>query len=264
MILDSRTISSSAARGMICHTALAAAIALCASGCIGYTGAARSVTPDVLKRERGWVSVDGVELLRQEADHDCGPTALAMVVRHYVPSLSATEIKRGFGIDRRASAAELRDRATELGLSAFVIEGTVEDLAHELKQQRPVIVGMAKPTATGAVSHYEVVVGIHPQTRRILTLDPAVGWRQNSLLEFLKEWTSTGNVLIIVLPSKPAASPRMRPQAARALVSDVRELRRSRLGSAARPASSLRAATDAAGLRGGSVQRAMRRATVAS
>jgi hypothetical protein len=127
-----------------------------------------------------------------------------MVVRHYVPSLTATEITRGFGTDLRASAAELRDRARQLGHSAFEIEGTVEDLAHELKQQRPVIVGMAKPTATGAVSHYEVVVGIHPRTQRVLTLDPAVGWRQNSLLEFMKEWTSTGSVLIIVLPSAPS------------------------------------------------------------
>ena len=180
------------------------AFSLCASGCIGYTGSARSVTPEVWRQERGWVAVQGVRLIRQQADHDCGPTALAMVVRYYRPSLPAAQITQGFGGDRRVSAAELRDRARELGLSAFVVEGTVEDLAYELKRQRPVIVGMAKPTATGAVSHYEVVVGIHPQTQRILTLDPAVGWQQNSLLEFMKEWVSTGSVLITVLPLPPS------------------------------------------------------------
>jgi hypothetical protein len=79
------------------------AFSLCASGCIGYTGSARSVTPEIWKQERGWVAVQGVR-------------------------------------------------------------------SYELKRQRPVIVGMAKPTATGAVSHYEVVVGIHPPTQRILTL----------------------------------------------------------------------------------------------
>ena len=192
-----------------CHSVMyrrlfPAVICLCASGCIGYTGSARSVTPEVWKQERGWVAVQGVKLIRQRADHDCGPTALAMVVRYYRPSLVAEQITQGFGGDRRASAAELRDRARELGLSAFVIEGTVEDLAHELQQQRPVIVGTAKSTATGAVSHYEVVVGIHPQTQRILTLDPAVGWQQNSLLEFMKEWVSTGQVLITVLPIPPS------------------------------------------------------------
>lgn len=183
---------------------LPAIVFLCASGCIGYTGSAHSVTPEVWKQERGWVAVQGVELIRQQADHDCGPTALAMVVRYYRPSLGAEEITHGFDRDRRASAAELRDRARELGLSAFVIEGTVEDLAHELKEQRPVIVGTAKPTTTGAVSHYEVVVGIHPETQRILTLDPDAGWQENSLLEFMKEWVSTGQVLITVLPVAPS------------------------------------------------------------
>lgn len=189
---------------MLYRRLFAVAFSLYASGCIGYTGSARSVTPEVWKQERGWVAVQGVHLIRQHADHDCGPTALAMVVRYYRPSLAAEQITQGFGGDRRASAAELRDRARELGLSAFVVAGEVEDLAHELKQHRPVIVGMAKPTATGAVSHYEVVVAIHPQTQRIVTLDPAVGWQQNSLLEFMKEWVSTGRVLITVLPLAPS------------------------------------------------------------
>ena len=201
MTFDSGTHACAAAPGIIGRASLVTALALWVGGCIGYTGSAHSVTPDVLRQERGWVGVSGMQLLRQRADHDCGPTVLAMVVRHYLPSVAATEVTRGFGTDRRASAAELRDRARELGLSAFVIEGTVEDLAHELKQHRPVIVGMAKPTATGAVSHYEVVVGIHPRTQRIVTLDPAVGWQQNSLFGFMREWMSTGNVLIVVLPS---------------------------------------------------------------
>ena len=188
---------------MRCRWPWVAAFSLCASGCIGYTGSARSVTPEVLQQERGWVAVRGVPLIRQQADHDCGPTALAMVVRHHQPARSVAQITRGFDRERRASAAQLRDRARELGLTAYVIEGTVQDLAHELEQQRPVIVGMAKPTATGAVTHYEVVVAIHPETRRILTLDPAVGWQQNSLTEFMKEWVSTGSVLIIVLPLAP-------------------------------------------------------------
>lgn len=191
-------------RGVIHRSLLPAIVCLCASGCIGYTGSAHSVTPEVWKQERGWVAVQGVELIRQKADHDCGPTALAMVVRYYRPSLGPEQITRGFDRDKQASAAELRDRARELGLSAFVIEGTVQDLAHELKQQRPVIVGTAKSTTTGAVSHFEVVVGIHPETERILTLDPDAGWQENSLLEFMKEWVSTGQVLITVLPVPPS------------------------------------------------------------
>jgi ABC-type bacteriocin/lantibiotic exporter with double-glycine peptidase domain len=192
---------------MSCRLLSLAMFCLSTGGCVGYTGSARSANPDVLKQERGWVAVEGVSLLRQQADHDCGPTALAMVVRLHLPSLAVERITRGFDIHRRASAAQLRDRARELGLSAFVIEGTVEDLAHELEENRPVIVGMAKPTVTGAVSHYEVVVAMHPETKRILTLDPAVGWQENSLFEFIREWTSTGSVVIIVLPPPPYRPP---------------------------------------------------------
>jgi len=184
---------------MRCHWPWVTVFALCASGCVGYTGSARDATPEV-SHERGWIAVRDMALLRQRADHDCGPTALAMVVRHYLPALAVERITGGFVRDQQASAAELRDRARELGLGAYVIEGTLRDLAHELEQHRPVIVGMAKPTATGAVSHYEVVVAIQPRTQRILTLDPAVGWQENSLRGFMKEWLSTGSVSIIVLP----------------------------------------------------------------
>jgi ABC-type bacteriocin/lantibiotic exporter with double-glycine peptidase domain len=200
-------LGGSAANGVALRLLLVSCLALGMSGCVGYTGAARDVSADILMQERGWVAVRGMTLIRQRAGHDCGPTALAIVVRHYLPALSAAETTRGFDPERRASAAELRERARELGLSAFVLEATVEDLAHELERQRPVIVGVAKSTATGPVSHYEVVIGIHPRTRRVLTLDPAVGWRQNSLLEFMKEWVSTGNVAIFVLPvAAPTAS----------------------------------------------------------
>ena len=63
---------------------------------------------------------------------------------------------------------------------------------------------MAKPTVQGAVSHFEVVIGIHPESRRIATFDPAAGWRQNSLLDFMTEWQATGRVLLVVMPRAPA------------------------------------------------------------
>jgi hypothetical protein len=83
-----------------------------------------------------------------------------------------------------------------------VIEGTLEDIKHELQSGRPIIAGMAKPTAKGRVSHYEVIVGLHVPTRRIATLDPALGARQNSLEGFVHEWVPTGQLLLIVLPPK--------------------------------------------------------------
>jgi ABC-type bacteriocin/lantibiotic exporter with double-glycine peptidase domain len=189
---------------------LALVLACClGSACagVGYTGAARDLSPDVLRNEPGWIAVDDVPMMRQSGRYDCGPTALAMVLSYWYPAVPASR----FGAsererDRRLSAGELRDRARALGLAAFVVEGTLTDIAHELRRDRPVIVGTVKPVGEDrGVSHYEVVVGIHPQTKRIATLDPSAGWRQNTFEEFAKEWAPSGRLLLVVLPRKDAA-----------------------------------------------------------
>jgi hypothetical protein len=52
-------------------------------GCSTYTGSAVSIKPNELKREAGWLAVDGVPLLKQARELDCGPTALAMVLSYW-------------------------------------------------------------------------------------------------------------------------------------------------------------------------------------
>lgn len=170
-------------------------------GACGYTGAARDLNPEVWKHERGWISVDDVPMVLQKADHDCGPAALAMVLAYWHRADPSHRLD-GFPPNARVAAAALRDRARTLGLSAFVIEGTLNDIKHELLLKRPVIVGLAKPTTTGPVSHYEVVIGIHPASKRVVTLDPANGLRQNTFDDFAFEWISAGRLLLVVLPTQ--------------------------------------------------------------
>jgi predicted double-glycine peptidase len=180
-------------------------VALLISGCSTYMGSATTLSPQTLRKEPGWVSVRGVEPLRQKDDHDCGPTALHMVLNYWQPQRS-TEVLQELPVDRQASAAELRDAARRRGLSAFVVEGESEDLVHEIEAGRPVIVGVAKRTTEGtAVTHYEVVVGMHRASRRVATYDPAVGVRQNSFGGFLMEWYAAGRVLLVIMP-KPTAT----------------------------------------------------------
>ena len=164
-------------------------------------GSATTLSPEKLQNEPGWVAVHGVKPLRQKDDHDCGPTALHMVLDYWQPD-RANEPLPELPLDRQASAAELRDAARRRGLSAFVVEGEPEDLVHELEAGRPVIVGVAKPTAQDAVAHYEVVVGMHRGSRRVATYDPAEGVRQNSFGGFLMEWQAAGRVLLVVMPKQ--------------------------------------------------------------
>ena len=181
-------------------------LAAAATGCSTYTGSAQTLHPLSLTHERGWLAIESVPLRRQTEEHDCGPTALAMVFAYHHraaddPALAA--LPR----DRQISVGELRDLARDQGFSAFVVAGTPEDLVYELKHQRPAIVGVAKPTVNGAVTHYEVVVGMNRDSQRIATLDPAAGWRQNSFAGFLSEWQATGRVLLVLVPAAPAPPP---------------------------------------------------------
>ena len=121
-----------------------------------------------------------------------------MIVSYWQPGSARLRPSR----DVQISAGELRELAKQRGFSAYVVAGTVDDLVYELKHGRTVIVGTAKPTVGGAVTHYEVVIGLHRESQRVATLDPAAGYRQNSFTGFLTEWNATGQVLLVVGPAK--------------------------------------------------------------
>jgi len=178
-------------------------LAMCASACSVYSGDATTLQAAQLRREAGWVYVDGVPELRQAHEQDCGPTALAMELADY-RAAEREQVLAALPAERRASVTELRDFAKARGFNAFVVEGKPEDLVFELKQGRPLIVGMAKPTVGGAVAHYEVVIGMHRDSQRVATLDPAAGLRQNSFSGFLSEWQATGRVLLVMIPQAQA------------------------------------------------------------
>jgi hypothetical protein len=171
--------------------------------CTTYAGSASAVLPTEIKPEAGWLAVNGVPLYRQTDEHDCGPTALSMVLSYWQPSAARVD-KGALPLDRQITVGALRDLAKTRGFSAFVVAGTPDDLVFELKHGRSVIVGVAKPTLKGAITHYEVLVGMHRDTRRVATLDPARGWQQNSFSGFLSEWEPTGRVLLVLVPAHEA------------------------------------------------------------
>jgi len=179
--------------------ALAAAVVL--AGC--YHGTARTVLPSDLARDRGWVVVHGVHLIRQTAERDCGAAALAMMLQRWSVPSSADEILRsvpvesGHGITVRA----LRDFARQKGLRAFLIKGELADLVNEVGLNRPVLVGLVQRYGDRALSHYEVVAGINQTTRRVLLLDPAHGLREDGFDGFAAEWDAAGRPTLVIVAS---------------------------------------------------------------
>jgi len=191
---------------VIARVGLVLALALAAPAC--YTGSAHSLPANsvsALAHDPEWRIVRDVPFVAQQTTSDCGPAALAMVLAHFgAPPATTPELARG---DVRAGT--LRDVARSRGLEAYVVSGTFDDLFTQVARGRPVLVGLAKPMAfTGgrALAHYEVVVGVNRAKRLILSLDPAVGLRENTLEGFAREWAPTKQVTIVFLGAR-AGSP---------------------------------------------------------
>jgi ABC-type bacteriocin/lantibiotic exporter with double-glycine peptidase domain len=183
--------------GLAFVCALGASLSL--AGC--YAGTAHTVTARQIAADPGWLVVPDVPLIRQSGTSDCGAAALAMVLAHWQRPIPLDEItaRDPAASSKGWKAGQLRDLARERGLQSFVVSGQLGDLNHEISQGRPVMVGVVKRYGDKALAHYEVVIGIHREKRRILTLDPADGWREDSLEGFAKEWVPTKQVTLVFL-----------------------------------------------------------------
>jgi ABC-type bacteriocin/lantibiotic exporter with double-glycine peptidase domain len=174
---------------------------LLSSGC--YRGSARSVTAADLAADDSWERVEGIRVVRQATREDCGAAALAMVLGYWGSPVTRDDVRAAAppAPERGIKADALRDFARGQGLRAFLIQGRLADLDHELRRHRPILVGVTKRYGSRAYAHYEVVVGISEKEQRILTIDPADGLRVDSREGFAAEWAASGHVTLIVLPA---------------------------------------------------------------
>ena len=171
-----------------------------ATGCmIRSQGPARPFDPHALSQP-GWVAVRDVPLVRQENLEDCGAAAAAMVLAYYRHPASVDTLTHEMPVpDGGLAARDVRTLLRRRGLHAFVIEGTVDDLQHELSAGRPVIVGTVDPVDRHRVrSHYQVVVALRGD--QVVTLDPAAGWEVTPAHAFQIEWQAAEHTAIVALP----------------------------------------------------------------
>ncbi len=181
-------------------TLLASALALCAGAC--YRGGSRPVEMSQLTASPDWITLTRVPTLVQDGEHDCGAAATAMVLDYWGQKVEPEEIRKQSGVpdDKGISAGFLRDYLRGRGLQAYLLEGTMNDLARELREGRPVLVGVAKPYTTGTYAHYQVVVAINLSSKELAVIDPADGWREYAFLDFAKEWAAVHALTLVVSP----------------------------------------------------------------
>ena len=169
------------------------------SGC-SHLGSSRPFSPAELETSDGWVAVHGVPFRSQTADADSGIAALGMIFAYWgLEDWPRERIEATCSVlkGRGTPARELRACARGAGLESHLVHGVWDDLVGELRCGRPVVVGLATSCEEGAGLRYEVVVAVHPHERRVVTLDPARGWREIGVHGFLTEWEETRNLLLV-------------------------------------------------------------------
>jgi predicted double-glycine peptidase len=173
-------------------------------GCASYQGSAKPARMDVVVSNPNWVMIPNFPRVLQTGTHDCGAAVLAAVLEYWGKPTTPDRVAGAEGKHgKRLSASELERHARKSGLSSFVFYGNLGDLMHEVRRGRPVIVGVGKPIGEDkAIAHYEVVIGFDPQQKRVLLLDPAVGFVTNSYEGFGKEWAASKGVTIVAFLSE--------------------------------------------------------------
>jgi ABC-type bacteriocin/lantibiotic exporter with double-glycine peptidase domain len=175
-------------------------LALCV-GCATYQGSAKDADPARISGEN-WLLVKDVPEVRQTGPHDCGAAAMVAMLSYWHKPARLSDVLVG-SKQERLSAGELRSFARQRGFEAFAIHGTFDDLAHELSERRPVLVGVGKPYAEGKLlAHYQVVVGLNQKEKRVLLMDPGSGYQTNTLEGFDREWKPTGRVTLVMIPAE--------------------------------------------------------------
>lgn len=186
------------------RTIVAVLMSLAAAGC-SYLGTAEDADPADFEREAGWIAVRDVPVVLQESEEDCGAATLAMALAYWRVDASLDAVVRDCPPkpNEGIKAGALRDYAATLGLQAFLFHGTFSDFEKELSHGRPVVVGLVKPHVNGGLTHFELVVGLHPEKQLVATLDPARGWRRNGYAGFLSEWEPAGRLTLVLMKSAP-------------------------------------------------------------
>lgn len=153
------------------------------------------LAPNTPPRAEGWTVVPSVRFEAQKGRRDCGPAALAMLLRRW--GLAAAPFpSQSPGV----AAGELRDRARELGLASFAVPGTFDDLAAEIAAGRPVIIGTARTHGGVRRFHFVLVVGHDRARARWMVADPDRGWRALEEDELDVAWSAARRTMVVAFP----------------------------------------------------------------
>jgi hypothetical protein len=147
-----------------------------------------------------------VPFIAQEA-YQCGPAALAMVLRYWGAAADAEEIGRRLYLPSAQGVlnVELEFEARRRGFRTEAFEGTLERAKAELRRGRPVIVFQDLGRGPISIPHFAVLVGYDDRTERVVLHSGTTAFHLLPYAEFERTWAARRGWALLVTPPGAAA-----------------------------------------------------------
>ena len=142
-----------------------------------------------------------VPFIPQEA-YQCGPAALAMVLRYWGADADPEEIGRALYLPsaRGVLNLELEFEARRRGFAAQAFEGTLERAKAELRRNRPVIVFQDLGRGPVSVPHFAVLLGFDDRSEVVVLHSGTTAYHVLSYAEFLRTWAAHRAWSLLITP----------------------------------------------------------------
>lgn len=146
-----------------------------------------------------------VPFVAQDA-YQCGPAALAMVLRYWGAAADAEEIGRTLYLPSAQGVLnlELEFEARRRGFRTQAFEGTLDRAKTELRRGRPVIVFQNLGRGPVSVPHFAVLLGFDDQAEVVVLHSGTTPYHRLSYREFLRTWASRRGWTLLVTPGDAA------------------------------------------------------------
>jgi ABC-type bacteriocin/lantibiotic exporter with double-glycine peptidase domain len=177
-------------------------VGLLGSGCAPLT--LDAVRGDVAAGQGHLIAT--VPFIAQEA-YQCGPAALAMVLRYWGAAADAEEIGRTLYLPsaRGVLNLELEFQARRRGFRTQAFEGTLDRAKAELRRGHPLIVFQDLGRGPMSVPHFAVLLGYDDRAEVVVLHSGTTAYRLLSYAEFLRTWAARRGWALLITPSGDAA-----------------------------------------------------------
>jgi ABC-type bacteriocin/lantibiotic exporter with double-glycine peptidase domain len=180
------------------HTRLVLLLAgLLGSGCTTVT--LDTVHADVAAG-RGHL-ITTVPFIAQEA-YQCGPAALAMVLRYWGAAADAEQIGRALYLPSAQGVLnlELEFEARRRGFRTQAFQGSLDRAKAELRRGRPVIVFQDLGRGPVSVPHFAVLLGYDDHADVVVLHSGTTAYLVLSSAEFLRTWAARRGWALLITP----------------------------------------------------------------